>query len=124
MREVGLAVDVLVERGGLDAEPFGDHPMLSRSKPISSASAAPASVTVAGSRPALGTAVPVRSGRGTAGEGEERVGGLGVRVVPGAVDDGELAEAGGQVGEDAFALGAGVGPVGVEAALDDEDGAA
>jgi len=46
--EVGQAVDALVERGRLTPRRSASSPMLSWSNPISSASAAPASVTDAG----------------------------------------------------------------------------
>src|SRR5690606_10760757 len=95
--------------------------MLRPSTPTSSASAAPAAVTAAGVSPALGTGE--RSGEEGQGEGEDLLEGLGVGVVARALDDGEPSEALGQVGEDALALGARVDPVGVGAALDDEDGA-
>ena len=53
--------------------------------------------------------------------GEQRIGCLGVRVVTDTVQDDELAAARRQVGDDLLALGSRVGPVGVEAALDDQD---
>ena len=56
--------------------------MLRPSSPVSSARAAAASVTAAAVSPALGTG----EGGGEEGQGqpEDLVGGLGVRVVPGA----------------------------------------
>jgi hypothetical protein len=57
------------------------------------------------------------------GQREDLIRCLGVRVVTGTLDDGELTETNGQVGDDLLALGAGIGPVGGEAALDfREDG--
>src|SRR3954465_4324667 len=96
--------------------------MLSWWSPISSARAAPSAVTAAALSPALGTCGD--SGDEGQHEGEDLLRGLGVRIVAGALDEGEFAESVRQVGEDAFALGAGIGPVGVGAALDDQDRAA
>src|SRR4051794_32408611 len=96
--------------------------MLSWSKPTSSASRAPASVTDAGASPALGTGQdPRQEGQR---DDQHLVRGLGMGVVAGAVEDSQLAEAGRELGDDLLPLSPGVDPVGVEAAHDDEDGAA
>src|SRR4051812_7653716 len=96
--------------------------MLSWSKPTSSASRAAASVTDAGASPALGTRQDLRE------EGQRDrqhlVRGLGVGVVAGAVEDGQLAEVARELGDDLLSLRPGVDPVGVQAAHDDEDGTA
>src|SRR4051794_36064321 len=93
--------------------------MLSFSKPISSIRAAPASVTDSGVSRALG--IRQRLVEERLGQREDSIRCLGVRVVTGTLDDGELTEAPGQISDDLLALGAGVGPVGVETALDDQD---
>src|SRR4051812_34307245 len=92
--------------------------MVRSARPTSSARAAPAATTAAGSSPALGI-------------GEERehhrnhlVGELDLRVVPGALDHLKVAEAGRECGHDRRTLGLRIGPVRVEAALDDQDTAA
>src|SRR4051794_5042729 len=92
--------------------------MLRRANPTSSAKTAPASTTDAGCSRVLATGQ--RSGEEGEDQGENLVRSLHVRVVTGAVDHDELADTGGQVGDDLLALRAGVGPVGVEAAFDDE----
>jgi len=81
---------------------------------MSSTRAEPASVTDAGVSPHLG--IGQRCGEERQSEREDLVGGLGVRVVTGTVDDHQLTETGGQIGDDLLALGARVGPVGVEVA--------
>src|SRR3954454_23423262 len=93
--------------------------MLRFSKPISSIRAAPASVTDSGVSRALG--IRERLVEERPGECEDLIRCLRVRVVAGALDDDELTEAPGQISDDLLALGAGIGPVGVGAALDDQD---
>jgi hypothetical protein len=68
--------------------------MLSGANPISSASAAPASVTAAAVSPALGTGR--RLGEEGQGQREDLAGSLGLQVVVGTVDDGQFTEAGEQ----------------------------
>src|SRR3954471_12641622 len=112
-------VTCLYSEGVLIPSRSATRPMPSWSNPTSSTRAAAASVTAAAVSPALGTAG--RLGQERQGQCEDLVGGLGVRVVAGAVDHGQLTEAGGQVGDDLRPFGAGVGPVGVQAAFDDQD---
>src|ERR1019366_3644148 len=76
-------------------------------------------VTDAGDSPALGT--DQRLGDEGQSQRDDLVRRLGVQVVTGTLDDHQLAEALGQVGDDALALGARVGPIGVGAALNYQD---
>ena len=115
--EVVLAGDALVERGGPHADPFGQpaHAEAGEADLVGEVGAGRDDRSVP--RPALGT----DAGQ----EGQHGGGHLGrvlyVRVVPGALDHLQAAQAGGQVGDDGLTLGLGLGPVGVGAALDDQD---